>query len=166
MKIQPLTIRGRDFEVWLDDDGDFTAQYENRTYRSKTRDGLREALMKVTKQAATKVAVPVLRSRGHLYSEPRLEEAVITGIHAGTGNVLVKSYGKTEQAHHFDYDRFYRPMTDAEKAEFLEAWRAWKTAQDRWEALRRERQIDVRKLAREAVDAAMASVEVEEPQPA
>jgi hypothetical protein len=96
-----LTVRGQQIEIFTNDDGSWLAFYGGARDRitAETRDGLYKALMRATKQDATKVSVPFVQV-GQPWSSSRIivKRGTATGLHSGNKNVLVTwSDGGKEQ---------------------------------------------------------------------
>jgi hypothetical protein len=60
---------------------------------------------------------------------PTFEDVQVFALHAGNGNAIIKdSKGKKEQVS-WSYSTFHKPMTEAERAEYVRLYIVYKTAE-------------------------------------
>jgi hypothetical protein len=151
-----LNIRGSVFEIFVDDSGNWAAYDDGYRVSAITRDGLKEILLRRTKQAAATVGVRfTCLSRSRLGTD-LVRHGTATGIHTGNGNLLVTwSDGKKEQF----TDRYgvtvVRELTVAELAQW-EALRAEaKRAAQKLEAFVAGARLDLEKATKQAIEIAM-----------
>lgn len=74
--------------IYVDDRGNWCAEYDGRTLGYPTREKLENSIKRLTKRAAVVVAVPVVRINEN-YNGVTRTRATVTGIHGANGNVLV-----------------------------------------------------------------------------
>lgn len=112
-----LTVRGQDFEIFTDDQGRWVAYIDSSPILADSRDKLRDALMKATKQAATKVAVPFIRVTTRQGREVRIDHGTATGIHSANGNVLARfgERGSEQLTHGWGNVTYLREGTDMDR---------------------------------------------------
>lgn len=91
------TIISNDIEIPVtvsDLSGSWQAEYMGRRLSSETRDKLKASLDRLTKKEKVSVEIPVIRvslpDRNTAFGNGRITvtRGVLTGLHAGTGNVL------------------------------------------------------------------------------
>ena len=80
-----LDIRGTEIIATVDDNGWFRATIHGVAARSETFEGLRAELMRLSKRAAVKLAVPFM-----LLRDGTACSGVLTGRHQANGNLLVQ----------------------------------------------------------------------------
>lgn len=118
VEVQPIEVRGMTFKVYVGRRGHFSAVgADGHTWSeyNETRAAMEADLMHKTKKAAQKVRIPFTRWDGSA------RNGVATGIHAGTGNLLVEwNDGKKEQITR-DYGSSYLPPQDSETVGKLHA---------------------------------------------
>lgn len=95
-------VNGVTVPLKVDDFGKWKANYAGQTLGYDTREKLVNRLKALTKQTAAKVEVHVIRIKpyeGYGAGNLRIASGVLTGLHAGTGNVLAawQVRGKTER---------------------------------------------------------------------
>ena len=116
-KLTTLTIRTQTFEVFVDTEGEFFVQLDHTTVKEQTLAGLREKLLKVTKQKAQVLAVPF----EEIKDDGKTRAGTVTGVHTN-GNLMVKWPGVkgSEQFSRYSFGRhdYTRPMTPEERAEW------------------------------------------------
>lgn len=80
---------GEWFKLRVDDDGNWLTEAAGRTLRQPTRAKLIADIDRVLRLEKRAVHIPITvvenKSNGHL----RLKHGVVTGIHAGTGNLMI-----------------------------------------------------------------------------
>lgn len=88
-KVTTLTVRNEDFDVFVDEYGQFHTDCKGQPLVSDTLDKLKERLTVAVRKAAVKLAIPVTRLVSK-YGKTFYEAGVLTGIHAGTSRVLYR----------------------------------------------------------------------------
>lgn len=99
MKIGTETIRGVKFEIHVTDDGTFTCtSVEGDALRSKTLEGLKQLILKHSKNKQKNVKIPFVVWQHDHRDKGKVVHGICVGIHGGNGNLLLKyEGGKTEQ---------------------------------------------------------------------
>lgn len=98
-----ITVNDVEIPLQVDDyNGHWTASYAGQPLSYETRDKLVNKLKTLTKKTAAKVEVHVIRVTpygGYGAGNLSIARGVLTGLHAGTGNVLAawQVRGKTER---------------------------------------------------------------------
>lgn len=121
MKLTDVEIKGKSFEVEVDDRGKFRTVLNGDQVTALTLDALKSELAKRISRGAVKIAIPFVR-----WSDDKgiLRKGTITGIHASNRNLLVKWDGQKgveqEYAWHDD-SRFIRPEASVEYAHLSQA---------------------------------------------
>lgn len=145
-KLKTLNIRGQQYEVSVNDGGEFFADVSDETLRAPSLDELKQKLMVATKQKSIKMAIEfeVLNANG----STRL--GIVTGIHVNS-NLLVKyaDASKTEQERSYSFRVQARPLTELERAEWATICRDKRSAEKREADFRKRVDFDVRGKARE-----------------
>lgn len=150
--------------------GEWTANYGGQTHRADTKKGLEEALKAVAAKRRVKVSVPAVKikktyTRADGVVLTRIT-GVLTGLHAGTGNVLAvwQDGEKTERE---QINASYRPdeytvyakegVTTEDVAEYQQLLRTLEAAREavsEWERVNKIR--SVKDAVVEAIDAKQA----------
>jgi hypothetical protein len=125
-----LDIKGMEFEITVDDDGEWGAVLDGSRVKAATREQLQAALLRATRQARAKVSIPFLAVEDEWREGRRVKSirrGTATGLHASSHHVLViwgdgtkgRYSGHLELAEDTDegeWRRLYQAMTDARNA--------------------------------------------------
>lgn len=84
-----ITANGVSVEIFVNDDGEWEADYAGRTLRFPVREKLEAAIKRVTKTTTTPVEIPFVRIERRGERGITTTRGTATGIHSGNGNVLV-----------------------------------------------------------------------------
>lgn len=82
-----IEANGVTVPIFVDERGDWTAEYGGRIQAYPTREKLENRLKTLTRQATVRVEVPVVRVNLK-YDGAEFTRATLTGIHGGNGNVI------------------------------------------------------------------------------
>lgn len=140
-EFKKVDIDGRKIQVYVASDGKFTAELEGANLRDASLDGLVAKLRKQVRVARAAIPISMIEDWGWSRSGgPKITDGVLTGVHGGNGNPLVKRDGDTRSGYQPYAQNIYRRLTKDEKAEYtrLDAARsAAAKAVDTWEKERR-----------------------------
>jgi hypothetical protein len=91
IEVHPIEVRGTKYQVHVTEGGDWCAQVGKENIRSSTRVGLRDKLRELSAKASVTIAVPFtwLNDNGGGREGPRTSRGLVTGVHAGNGNLMV-----------------------------------------------------------------------------
>lgn len=158
IKIHSIEVRNEFFDVHIDARGRFIAEYKGKRLYDDTRQGLYEQLVKTTKKAAVKVSIPysyltAVGGHGANKYDPVIKDGVATGVHQGTGKLLVKENGVSKQRETWG-PTTYRPLTGQEAAERIKLQSEFDALKKKIQGFDAEHGIDVRDLVSQAVDEA------------
>jgi hypothetical protein len=117
-----IDVRGTEIPVFVDDAGLWSCDVGETRLNADSKDGLRTRAMAETARKAVRVSIPFTRYSGN--SRTPAITGTATGIHQGTGNVLVRwDSGKADQitdtrssSYVSEGVGFYRPLSDDEVA--------------------------------------------------
>ena len=154
--------------IYVDDSGRWCADYAGQNLWYDTRDKLASRIKTLTRTATVRVEVPVVKVIRTLTGASRVR-ATLTGIHGGTGNVLVtlhygdrrgdvkeqvsRSYGSREELW------FGGDVTDEQIREYADARAAMIAAQSRVRTLEDRYEIQIKDAVQRAIDAQRGSGE-------
>lgn len=158
-----IEANGITVPIFVTDHGRWEAEYDGRTQSYETRDKLETRLKTLTRHAAVRVEVAVIKVEKTM-GEVKFTRATLTGIHGANGNVLGilhlggrqgdrreqfgQSYGSRETF-------FGGDLTDAQLAEYAGLVRA---ARDAEQAVRKAEQKyeikNVKEMVQRVIDAA------------
>jgi hypothetical protein len=153
LKANPIEVRGNTYQVYLTDHNEFVAEVplgdgEKKVVSSKTIEGLRDLLGNVTRRKAIKVAVPFVEVMG-----TKLRDGVATGIHQGSGKVLVAwADGHKDQIGGYYTQKYLRPLDPAERVELQRLLEEDKKASDALQEFLRKRYTEVANLVKKAIE--------------
>jgi hypothetical protein len=142
--------------VAVDDTGRWVASMGERLFTAATRDALRDQLMRATARKAVKVAVPftMLMPPRFRATEKIVRHGTATGVHQGTGSVLVTwENGSKEQLNAYSATTL-REMSPEEEAQWLELDRASRDARRALDDFEGSRRLRLRDEVNEAVETA------------
>lgn len=160
-KLPVETIDGRSVQIEIDTDGRFSTYVDDHNYTADTLGAMREKLRRAFRTTSTRIKIEVSllhsgdggwRSRRE---SPAAEPAIITGIHGGNKNILVKrADGKTEQSGHNEYV-FARRLSEADAKHWVALCEVQKDAKAAVEKFKEDHEIDnILKFVTDAVEAA------------
>lgn len=151
IRVTTVEIRGRDFEVFVSQSGEFFANYDEGQIKAPSLEELRGRLMKATK--AIKVNVPFV-----VWKDGKIRRGTCTGKHATNRNYLVRWNGeaKAEQVASWDFNNSVDP---AHADEFERLCNAAAAATEAAQTFANAHRIDVRFLADQAIEKAGAGEE-------
>jgi hypothetical protein len=137
MSIYPagqINISGHDYPIEVNERGTWACP--SLRIEAATRNGLEEKAKRATAKAKVKVEVPFTALQ-QTYGSATLRDYTATGLHAGTGNVMIRDNktGKSSQLPGYHYGKTLRRLADEEKQaghHLLEAHIAAKRAWDKW----------------------------------
>jgi hypothetical protein len=160
IQVHPIEVRGTKHHVTVDESGDWCATVGKETLRSKTRSGLVDKLRELTAKAAVTIEIPFLLVNGGSRGD-RPARGVVTGIHSGNGNMLIRwttgwQAGKSQQWSPSYSDVIFDgaiPDEDVEKRSVLAEAKRVATAE--LYDFDRLRTIQLRDLAVAAIDRAV-----------
>lgn len=154
--------------IFVDDHGNWTAEYGGRVQSYPTREKLENRLKTLTRQATVRVEVPVVRVIKK-YDDAEFTRATLTGIHGGNGNVIgVLHFGgrrgdvKEQFTRSYDSSELFfgGDVTDEQLQEYAALRRAEYEARD---AVRKAEERfavrDVKALVQRVIDARAGGVE-------
>lgn len=157
-----ITANGVTVPIHVTDFGSWTAQYAGQNLSYDTRAKLEARLKNLTRQTKVEVAVPVVQVL-NTYPYPfRYRRGVLTGLHAGNGNVTVtweRQGGRGEVKEQISFGYGSRELhvggdvSDEEMREYarlLEAKRAAVSAVSAWE---KEHAINPKEAVKAAIEA-------------
>jgi len=88
-----IEANGVTVPIFVDDNGNWSAEFDGRTQSYPLREKLENRLKTLTRQAVVRVEIPVIKVE-RSYDGARFIRATLTGIHGANGNVLgVLHYG-------------------------------------------------------------------------
>lgn len=149
MKLTTIEVRGRKFEVSVDDrDGMFSTSYDGGLLKAGSLEGLREQLNRATK--SVKISIRFAAS----VDDNTVRIGVCTGKHATNGNYLVRwEDGTSQQLGPWDLSK---GCVDPESAtQYSHLCRLVTEAEKTRDAFEKEHRINVRAAA----DAALENAE-------
>jgi hypothetical protein len=158
-----MKVRDQEYEVTVETTHDGRGAWfrldvgGGRTLTSQTWEGLYKNAMTATKRPSIQVAVPVMEYMARL---GRFREGTATGLHQGTGKVLVtwKWLTGRESTEQMDgYGTYFRPMTEDEKAEYDRLFKAALAAKNAQAQFENEHTFSLRSEVSEAIEAELAS---------
>lgn len=130
--VKTVDFHGTPVDVYVNFRGHFEATVDGGTRANATWEGLcadlSTRLRQANKAKRTKLAVPVTIIRPY---EHEVRHGEVTGIHAGTGNVLFRCDGKTEQLTSMREEGFF-DLTDEDREELTRLASAIKVAEKRF----------------------------------
>lgn len=90
--VHPIEVRGTKYEIEVDEAGRWHTIVGSERVTAESRSELKDKLLELSAKAAVKVAIPftLMTSSGGVRRDRSPARGVITGIHAGNGNMLVK----------------------------------------------------------------------------
>jgi hypothetical protein len=146
-----MTIRDQIVPVEVTDRGIFQARVDGNEYRESSYEGLRDHLMRATRRAAVKVAVPFTQILPGRFSgsQPVVRHGVATGIHAARNVALVR--WEDGRAGEVKSLTVMRRLNDVEAADYLALMQA---ANEATKALREYERPRIL-LLRQAVEVAI-----------
>jgi hypothetical protein len=159
IKVHPIEVRGTKHQVTVDEGGDWIAAVGSEILRSKTRSGLVDKIRELSAKAAVAIEIPFLLVNDGMHKG--IARGVVTGIHAGNGNMLVRWITGWQAGKQMQWTPSYTdvifdgaiPDEDVEKRhELAEAKRV--ATRDLYE-FDRLRAIQLRDLAVAAIDRAV-----------
>lgn len=156
-KVGSETIDGAAFEISVDSSGNFIAEFGGEDYSADSKKKLVDKL-RAAVRTRNRVAVPAtMIERGyHDDKEPKLVNVVLTGMHAGSRNVLYREEGTGKTGQDIGYrDTTLRRLTPAESKTYLELWRAKHAATVKLEAWTKERTIEPKQAVSDAMQAVL-----------
>jgi hypothetical protein len=113
-----LEVRGEKFDVGVNSEGIFYAEFMNARYVATTLADLRKRLMDATKKASIQVSVPYSRLvifPAHKDRPAKVIHGIARGIHSKTRHILVTEGGKAST---LEWPRnIFRKLTEAEAVE-------------------------------------------------
>jgi hypothetical protein len=136
-KIPAQTIDGRKVEVSiLDGTGEFTADVGGHGFKADTLKALLEKLRRALRTSSTRISIEAsLLHQGRVDSwddgskKPSAEPVVITGIHGGTGAILMtRANGQKETSRSYRSETIARRLTKDEADTWVELCQALKAA--------------------------------------
>ena len=139
-------VDGKSFDVIVLKDGTFWANLGEDIYDDAQRlhapslkkllEKAREHLRKSNRPA---IEATLLERSSWRSEKDVIVDVLLTGVHAGNGNILYRDQGGTHQSYS---QHFYRKLTAEEKAEYLRLRREEKEAEKRRERWEQERVLD------------------------
>ena len=156
-----ITVRGQEYPVTVrvNHDGKgawFSCDPGNgvREQTSQTWEGLYKNMMTATKRPAITVAIPVME---YLPRLGRFRKGVATGIHQGTGKVLVtweRRSGHGEDKEQVNgYQGYFEPLSEEDQKEYHRLWTAHKQAGNVLTEFESSRKLALHSEVRDAVEA-------------
>lgn len=126
-KLCQVDVKGFTFQVYVTSQGEFYAEHAGQTVSSESLKGLRERLRASVKAADPAVNVPfwVIDKETN-----RVKEGVATGIHGGTGNVILKWGDGTRTQTRGYGEEFHHPVGEDVIKELNEALAARREAEE------------------------------------
>lgn len=154
----PLTVKGLDFEVVTDPDGNWRTRFNGMAVTAPTRGELAAAVERVIPKAA-KVAVPFVALLGS-GNDQQGRRGTAYGIHAGTGHILV-TWDDGTKGSLSSLITTARQMLDAgaDPAEWNRLHKAYVEAAQAMHRYQQAHQYDLRRKVSDAIRAAMAGGE-------
>lgn len=153
-----IEIDGKMFETWVRDDvdGEFFVIHDGDQVRAPSLKTLKEKLTRMLREDKVRVAVPATMT-GDGFGDD-LVEVVLTGIHSGSGNVLVKraGSGRSEQVRDWGDSKFFVATTEAERKEFADLVAAKRRIERLMEAWKSKRKLSAKAAIAAAVEKAIA----------
>jgi hypothetical protein len=158
-RLTVFEVDSRKIDVFVTSKGDFKASIEDQDFRAPTLDALKTKLTKACRAKAVRVAVPATRRVGRdIYSGAgavKLVDITLTGVHTRHGAILFRYDSDNRADSTSGYSRhegFFRRMTESEKKELLDAYRAQKDAEKRVEILEQRFTIEPKEAIEEAIE--------------
>lgn len=160
--VHPMEVRGTRYEIQVDEAGNWSTIVGSERISVASRDYLRDKLLELTAKASVVVAIPFVLLNGGAMSKETCR-GVVTGIHAGNGNLLVQWTSGRQAGQKTQWTPSYQDvvMEGATSEGTVRAWHelldAKHKAASNLTEFERLRKIDLRKLAVETVERAVAS---------
>lgn len=146
-EVTALQIRGKEIVVHVNESGRFIAEVGGKQLTDETLEGLRKKLMTATKAAQAKIALPFTLVEG-----PVIEPALATGLHAGSGAILIqRKDGTREQLNSWGHKEL-AVLTAGDLMRARQLLDAAITAQARWDAFEKEHKINLRERVQQEID--------------
>lgn len=146
--LKKIDVKGKKFQVSIDDEGKFFAEYEHEQISA-------ESLKQLTDKLASRIArskrvnIPFCMWEKESWNDKpgKVRTGVILGIHGSNDNILVKfdDESKSEQLGHGD---FFEPADAAELKRLSEALNA---AEESFNEFKKRHEIDAKAKVREAL---------------
>jgi hypothetical protein len=150
-----MEVRGQAFQLTVNDGGTWFTEYQGSSVSARTRDELYQNLMKLTKQAAARVAVPFTQME-FLRGEPVIKHGTITGIHTRNRNLLVEwEDGRKSQLDVHYGKNFAVRMSPEDEARWIALVKASGEAARQVHDFQAEHAINMQEAAQKALDEAM-----------
>lgn len=152
MKFKTETIKGRKVDVQIDSSGWFSTVIDGHEHRAGTYDALVKKVQQALRLKATKLEIAIWRDSRRNRVPGTLEHVTLTGLHGGTGNVLVRrADGSAEQDSRWSTD-YYSEGIDVELYKRLYAAHA--VAEKALEDYRQKFKADPKELVKAELKAA------------
>lgn len=153
-----MTVRGRTFEIYTNDDGKWLAYYDGSAIKVDSRELLNKALMRATKQAATKVSVPFIQVGFDWNRRIITKRGTATGIHSANRNVLVAwEDGSKEQLDRYGSTDILAADTDP--AQWRQLVEAKQAAEQALAEFVKQHRLDLRETVQAELDQQMGDGE-------
>ena len=120
LEVRAIETAGATWKAFVDRSGQFRAHHPlHGDVKGMRWDELEEKARKATAAGRVKVSVPYARM-AHLSKGWRVVTAEATGIHGGSGNILVRDHnGKAGQLDGYGARGFFRPPSPEDAAEMV-----------------------------------------------
>jgi len=154
-----VEVRGKMIKVEVNDRGYFHAQLDGKNFGSSELEKLRVELVAHTRKVTVRVSVPVTILESGVLGRPLMAfPAVLTGIHAKTGELLYRrtDTGDTGTAHASNYmnERVLAPMSAVEREKFNALSKARRDAEDALDTFRKQHDFKPEKAVTDAIEKA------------
>lgn len=153
-KIGTESIDGTKVDIYVDEDGDFLAEFDGSPYDAETKPKLLDKLRKARRAAQAPVPVTVLSEPdGWRNSDkPVVTHGLLTGLHGGHGAPLVSiETGKGMKRGWQPYaSDIMRRLTPNEEKEYVRLFNEERKAREALEKFKKERHLDCKKVLAEA----------------
>jgi hypothetical protein len=146
-----IEVRGTKVPVFVDgtEHGSWYCTIGSTELTGPTKEALRTRAMTATKKAAAKVSIPFTAiSYPYRGRDGRVVPGEATGIHAGTGKILIHwpRSGRREQTDggRYQNETYFRPLDDEEAAMIIRLHEARRKAQEDFETYIADRKIGLK----------------------
>lgn len=151
------TVNGLEWPITVTEHGRFYAEVNGENFSEDTLDKLVATIDKETKAVPKKVAIP-LHMKGRYGNGEALTTVLITGLHAGNGNVLYKpvlaggKLGTTQQVNSYTARNSFFDLTDKDVATHAALNTACKQADEALASFERDHLVsDIEDVIKKAI---------------
>lgn len=153
MKITTIDVRGKKFDVDVNEGGSFGTSYKNEWINASSLEDLRGKLLRITKAEQAKLSIGFIEWDGK-----KMRHGVCTGKHGANRNFLVKYDDKksSEQVIAWDLEHAIDPVEELHYTKLCLEFERAKLARDTFE---KQHRVEVKKIVEKAIEDAESEPE-------